>query len=75
MYTPAMCPGDAIINIQGRAFTVRAPIIRFQYPALTCICVSVHVFSHLCFTALLDPSLSQAHRVWQVRKSGSPVTD
>lgn len=63
MYTPAKSSRDATINIQRRVFTVRASIIRFQYPALTCMCVSVHAYSHLCFITLLDPSLSQAHVV------------
>lgn len=74
-YTPANGFREATINIQGQAFTVRAPIIRFQYRALTCMRVSVHVYSYLCFITLLDISLSQAHIVWQVRRKGSSMTD
>lgn len=49
MCTPAKGSRDATINTQGRVLSVRAPIIRFQYPALTCSCVGVHVCRYLCF--------------------------
>lgn len=75
MYTPAEVSRDATINIQGRVFAVGASIIRFQYPALTCTCVSVRAYSHLCFITLLHPSLSQAHVVSQAKRRGSLVMD
>ncbi len=48
MYTPANGFREATVNIQGRTFSLRAPIIRFQYCALTCLyesaCVLLSLF-------------------------------
>lgn len=63
VYTPAKGSRDATINSQGQVYSVRAPIIRLQYPALTCtLCMWA------CTCGLFCSPLSQAHIVWQVRK-------
>lgn len=63
VYTPAKGSRDATINSQGQVYSVRAPIISFQYPALTCTpCMWA------CTCGLFCNPLSQAHIVWQVRK-------
>lgn len=36
-------------QIQGRVATVRASIISFQYPALTCVCAGMHTYSPSLF--------------------------
>lgn len=45
-----------------------------QLPITRChVSMRVHVYSRLCFITRLDPSLSQAHALWQVRKLGDSL--
>lgn len=53
-------------QIQGRVITVRASIIRFQYPALTCACTSVHTYSPSLFYNPA-PSITGSGLVWWSR--------